>query len=237
MPKNTETNDNTKAPAEENEKEKKTAQIIRLSSCAEWRKNKGLSLAYDVPYNVDAFLTGLDWTVLAHYETPPTIRAPKEKDASIQLVMAHVDAIARDRFGISEPFIRKRVANTVCYIANAIFEYCNVLVRGLQKTRVMPYHVEPACMLTDAIIGGFEYKGPPKINDEPMDNNSNAAESSTSSSNGGFKRERPADLDNTVEKSPAKAKKTTTAKKAAAPKNTKKTTTKSITSSKVKASA
>lgn len=228
-------NDTASAPTE-----KKTCQIIRLSSCAEWRKSKETSLATDVPYKVDAFLTGLDWKKVAQYEAPVTIRSPKEKDSSIQLVLGHVERIARDTYGIYPKKTRDRLANTLCYIANAIFESCNVLVKGLQKTRIMPYHVDHVCMLTDCIVGGFEYIGVPLINTVEDTEETSA---STSTSNG-VKRDRPTGLDNapaatTTKKSKAKGNATAAAPKAKAKaKTSKKTTTKTITSSKVaKASA
>lgn len=222
-------NDTASAPTE-----KKACQVIRLSSCAEWRKSKEISLATDVPYKVDAFLTGLDWKKVAQYEAPVTIRSPKEKDSSIQLVLAHVESIARDTYGIYPKKTRDRLANTLCYMANAIFESCNVLVKGLKKTRIMPYHVDHVCMLTDCIVGGFEYIGVPLINTAE-----DTEETSTSTSNG-VKRDRPTDLDNaptsttTTKKAKASPKdKAKTTKAKAAPKNSKKATTKTITSSKV----
>ena len=136
---------------EEGTATKKTP-IMKPSFIQKWRGEAGVQVSSEALDKLDEVLLSLDWTRIIGFTLPDVTEtfAPTKKV---------VHDRARDTFQVKSVPLRTRLEQNLAWIAGEVLKGAAEIIKGTERNRIMPKHVEMAWGMVSAVMQNYTWAG------------------------------------------------------------------------------
>jgi hypothetical protein len=125
--------------------------ILKSTSFQVWRREHNLTFGTETIFHLDHLIQGLDWTQLIGIELSDN------EEADVNKTFLHTKL--KTEYGVVNGALKTRVVGNISFVCLAVMEATRRHLEALERTRIMPEHLDTTFPGVVAVLAAYTWKG------------------------------------------------------------------------------